>query len=204
MKELNLINKILEIYDNNTLIIGIDGLGGAGKSTISSKICDILNQKGYNTIVLHIDDFIHPKSVRYNSHYPEWECYYNLQWRYDYLIDKIINPIKNGDDFNQQIELYDKENDTYLLQKFDIPKGSIIIVEGVFLQRKEIKNCFDYTIYIDIPESIRLDRVLKRDLYIGDKQQIINKYSNRYFPAEHNYILECSPCENANYILTDY
>ncbi|MGN1412593.1 MAG: hypothetical protein ACI4WH_08840 [Oscillospiraceae bacterium] len=136
MKELNLINKILEIYDNNTLIIGIDGLGGAGKSTISSKICDILNQKGYNTIVLHIDDFIHPKSIRYNANYPEWECYYNLQWRYDYLIDKIINPIKNGDDFNQQIELYDKENDTYLLQKFDIPKGSIIIVEGVFLQRK--------------------------------------------------------------------
>lgn len=201
MKELNLINKILEIYDNNTLIIGIDGLGGAGKSTISSKISDTLNQKGYNTIVLHIDDFIHPKSVRYNSNYPEWKCYYNLQWRYDYLIDKIINPIKNGSDFNQQIELYDKENDTYLLQELNVPKGSIIIVEGVFLQRKELKNCFDYTIYIDIPENVRLDRVLKRDLYIGDKQQIINKYTNRYFPAEHNYILECSPCENSDYII---
>lgn len=200
----NLINKILEIYNNTTLIIGIDGLGGAGKSTISSKISDTLNQKGYNTIVLHIDDFIHPKSVRYNSNYPEWECYYNLQWRYDYLIDNIINPIRNGNNFNKQIELYNKENDTYILQKFDIPKDSIIIVEGVFLQRKELKNCFDYIIYMDIPENIRLNRVLKRDLYIGNKQQIIDKYNNRYFPAQDYYLKECQPKQNANYILTEY
>lgn len=58
-------------------------------------------------------------------------------------------------------------------------------------------------IYIDIPEEIRLDRVLERDGYIGNKEQIKAKYDNRYFPAEHHYTAVCSPVENADYIIKE-
>lgn len=184
-----------------TLIIGIDGLGGAGKSTISEELCDLLNKENYNVAILHIDDFIYPKAIRYNDNYAEWECYYNLQWRYDYLVNEILNPIKCGTDFKDEIELYNKDNDSYLLSEINVPVGSIVIVEGVFLQRQELKGIFDYMIYIDIPENIRFNRVLERDRYIGNKQQIKSKYENRYFPAEHYYTELCSPSENADYII---
>lgn len=202
MNNLKLIDNIINIYDKNrVLIIGIDGLGGAGKSTISTEICDYLNQNGYDTKLLHIDDFIHDKSIRYDDNYTEWECYYNIQWRYDYLLNKIINPIKIHNEFNQDIELYDKENDTYILQNLKVSKGSILIIEGIFLQRKEINNIFDYIVYIDVPEDTRLNRVLIRDTYIGNYQQILNKYNNRYFRAEHEYIKEYHPYENADYLI---
>ena len=85
--------RIKERYtEGKTLIVGIDGLGGAGKSTVSQKLCGEL-RKEYNVTVLHIDDFIHRREVRYNDSFPQWECYYNLQWRYDYLKDIII-PIR--------------------------------------------------------------------------------------------------------------
>lgn len=186
-----------------TLIIGIDGLGGAGKSTISKKIYNLLTEEKYNVTLLHIDDFIHPRAVRYNDNYAEWECYYNLQWRYDYLMNEVVNPIRNSADFKGEIELYDKDNDTYFLSRTSIPVGSIVIIEGVFLQRQELKGVFDYMIYIDIPEEVRLERVLERDGYIGDKQQIKEKYNNRYFPAEHHYIELCSPNKNADYVIKE-
>lgn len=203
METAGIYEAIKEIHNpDRTVIIGIDGLGGAGKSTVSEILYKKFSDEHYSITVLHIDDFIHRKEIRYNDNYDEWECYYNLQWRYDYLIDEVIDPIKRGA-FNGKIELYDKDNDTYYLNEADIPAGSIVIVEGVFLQREELSGLFDYMIYIDIPEEIRLDRVLERDGYIGDKQQIKVKYDNRYFPAEHYYIETCSPSLNADYVIKE-
>lgn len=193
--------QIKKLHDpNRTVIVGIDGLGGAGKSTVSEELYRLLGEENYSVSVLHIDDFIHPKAVRYNDSYAEWECYYDLQWRYDYLINEVIMPIKRGD-FNSKIELYDKDNDTYYLSETDIPSGSIVIIEGIFLQREELRDAFDFMIYIDIPEEVRLERVLERDGYIGDKEQIKAKYNNRYFPAERHYVKTCSPCDKADCVV---
>lgn len=65
-----------------------------------------------------------------------------------------------------------------------------------------IHTIFDYMIYIDVPDKVRLERVLKRDTYIGDKQQIITKYENRYFPAEHKYMEEYDPKSNADFVMS--
>lgn len=204
METVKIAEQIKNLYNpSRTLIVGIDGLGGAGKSTISEEIYKLLSEENYNITLLHIDDFIHPRAVRYNDNYAEWECYYDLQWNYDYLMNEVVNSIKKGADFNTKVELYDKDNDTYFLSETNVPVGSIVIIEGVFLQRQELKGAFDYMIYIDIPEEIRLNRVLERDGYIGDKEQIKAKYDNRYFPAEHHYIEICSPSENADYIIKE-
>ncbi len=182
-----------------TLIVGIDGLGGAGKSTVSKEIIAVLRSKGYDVALLHIDDFIHPKSIRYNNDFAPWECYYNLQWRYDYLINEVIGALKSGESLCKSIELYDKDNDTYLNQSICLKNGGILIIEGIFLQRSELSDIFDYMIYIDVPEKTRLKRVLSRDGYIGDSEQIKEKYESRYFPAERYYVKTCSPAENADY-----
>ena len=203
MEITNIFKQIEKLYNKSkTIIVGIDGLGGAGKSTISELLFNRFNEK-YNITVLHIDDFIHPKVIRYNSNFAEWECYYNLQWRYDYLLDQIIRPLQNGNDFSKKIELYDKVNDTYFLQQIDIPVGSIVIIEGIFLQREELQGVFDYVIYMDISEKTRLIRVLKRDVYIGNEQQIRYKYENRYFPAERFYVKNCNPAEKSDYIIME-
>ena len=193
-------NIINAIASKDIQVIGIDGLGGAGKSTISETICKELENKKYHVILLHIDDFIHVRDVRYNSAYPEWQCYYELQWRFDYFLH-VIEEIKNSKKGYIDIELYDKDNDTYCQQRFPLYDNTIVIVEGVFLQRKEFHAIFEYMIYIDVPEKVRLERVLKRDTYIGDEQQIITKYENRYFPAEHKYMEEYYPKSNANFVI---
>ena len=195
----------IESFQNSsrTVLIGIDGLGGAGKSTISGLLEDYFRSKNYPVFVLHVDDFIHPRAVRYNPDVVEWECYYHLQWRYDYLIQNVMKPLRNGQVFNRQIEFYDKENDSYFSRQVTIPVGSIVILEGIFLQREELLGMFDYRIYLDISEETRLQRVLKRDGYIGSQQQIRHKYENRYFPAERIYIRDCNPAAKADYVIRE-
>ena len=76
---------------NQSYIIGIDGLGGSGKTTLAKTLKERTLSP---SCVFHIDDFIHPRKIRYNETVKEWSCYYNLQWRYEYLIEEIILPVK--------------------------------------------------------------------------------------------------------------
>ena len=201
MESKKITDLIISRYNRErTLIVGIDGAGGAGKSTISDTLEKELRSEGYNAAVFHIDDMIHPRAVRYNDDYPQWEQYYYLQWRYDYFMREVISPIREGRSL-EPIELYDKENDSYKTVLSDIPAGSIVIVEGVFLLRSELEGAFDVTVYIDVSKEERLERVLKRHGYIGDSEAILKKYNERYFPAEDHYFEECSPKEKADIII---
>ena len=191
----------MRIIDNkNVAVLGIDGLGGAGKSTISEKICKELENNAIHTILLHIDDFIHTRDIRYNASYPEWQCYYELQWRYDYFIG-IVSRLKSVSNYSHEIELYDKDHDSYFTKSYSVEQKTVLIVEGIFLQRKELQGIFDCMIYIDVPEDVRMSRVLKRDTYIGNEQQIVDKYENRYLPAERHYFKEYCPDRIANFVI---
>lgn len=183
---------------NKAKIIGIDGLGGSGKTTFSK----ILQQRLVHAKLFHLDDFIYPKSIRYDISISEQEAYYNRQWRYDYLIQSILKPLKNGLPINGLIEFYNKENDDYEEKQVMIPAEGMIIVEGVFLQRKELRDYFDAVIFIDVNKEDRLERVLGRDHYIGTQDEILKKYESRYFPAEDRYLEEYDPVHLADRVLS--
>lgn len=192
----------LSAIGKTPLIVGIDGLGGAGKSTLSESLAAALAAQGRPVTLLHIDDFIHQRAVRYRDDVPAWRCYYELQWNYAPLLALIAACRREGM-YSGNVSLYEKETDTYRTQPVDIPAGSIVIVEGVFLQRPALAGLFDYMIYLDIPEEIRLQRVLLRDGYIGDREAIMEKYEQRYFPAERHYVESCRPAETADVVMKE-
>lgn len=121
------------------MIIGIDGLGGAGKTSKAKELQDILNKYGISSEILHIDDFIHPRNIRYVDSIEEWKCYYDLQWRYDY-ISSILKKFKKEETFFEEIEIYNKEADCYDIKILELKPETVLIIEGVFLQKKNLKT----------------------------------------------------------------
>lgn len=180
-------------------MIGIDGNGGAGKTTLAKKIQK--ENPEYQIHIFHLDDFITPRKVRYNHRYEQWYCYYFLQWQYGPLIEKVLLPLSQGKEVHTSLAFYDKEHDTYFEKQVDIETSDIVIVEGVFLQRKELSEFFDYIIYIDISQEKQLERVVQRDTYIGEKDEILRKYLERYIPAEKYYMDEYQPKDKADEII---
>jgi len=183
-------------HANCSTIIGIDGLGGSGKTMYAYK----LQKQLEGSMILHLDEFVHKKEVRYNKNYEEWYCYYHLQWRYDYLIQKLLLPLKTGLGVNETIEVYSRETDRYILRKIEIPVGTTVIVEGVFLQRPELRPYFESVIYLELDKETRLKRISDRDIYMGNRKEIALKYEQRYFPAEEKYLEQCNPLALADVV----
>jgi uridine kinase len=85
-----------DLPPGRSAVIGLDGLGGAGKTTRARELAEALTRTGRRTAVLHLDDFIHERAVRYNPAHPEWYSYYVLQWRFEELVQEVLQPLRAG------------------------------------------------------------------------------------------------------------
>src|SRR5699024_11679349 len=110
-----------------------------------------LEMRDMHVVLLHMDDFIHPKRIRYNREKAEWFCYYNIQWRYDYMIESIFTPLHSGRSIHHTIECYDKVNDSYCNKRIHITKDTVLIIEGVFIQCTFISTIYNFFLFLTIP-----------------------------------------------------
>src|SRR5690606_36107159 len=163
----NLIRQISEEYEKHIekrpYIVAIDGLSGAGKTTLVKQLKRILE----NVVVIHIDDHIVEKSKRYNTGHEQWFEYYQLQWDTKFLKEQLFLKIRQNVP-SLKLPLYQKEEDTHLDQTINLSDCSIVIIEGIFLLRDEWKSFYDYIVFLDGPKDIRYERVIQRDTYMGD------------------------------------
>lgn len=187
---------------NRSIVVGIDGLGGSGKTSLAKELSRDLNVKNIDMVIIHIDDYIVERNKRYQTGHPEWYEYYHLQWDTEMLRNELFQELHTNCS-ELTLPLYDKQNDSISIKDITVNPQSVILIEGIFLQRKEWRKYLDFVIYLDCPRELRMERVLKRDSYIGDYQARLNKYKKRYWIAEEHYLNIENPHKGADIILND-
>jgi len=193
--------KLLKTHDKNEpFILGIDGLSGAGKSTFANNLKNELSKKGIEGLLIQIDDHIVQRSKRYDTGYEEWYEYYFLQWDIEKLAEKLFLCLKENE-HSINLPFYDKTHDQIQNRVLSLSNYNLIIIEGVFLQRTEWRQFFDYLIYLNCNKETRYDRVRKRDTYLGNETEIIKKYKRRYWKGEEYYLKNENPISKANLVI---
>ncbi|WP_420489765.1 kinase [Neobacillus drentensis] len=187
-----IVSKIPKLEEGKRFIIGIDGLSRSGKTTLVKHLSHMLTEEKLPFYVFHIDDHIVERNRRYNTGHEEWFEYYQLQWDIQGLRDQLFEKIKGAQSFN--LSFYQDESDTQVTKQITLPDSCVVIIEGVFLQRKEWSNYYDFLLYLDCP---REKRFLRES---SSTQKNIEKFKNRYWKAEEFYLGTERPMRRANMV----
>ncbi|UKS63572.1 uridine kinase [Rossellomorea marisflavi] len=193
-----MIQSLVKRHSHGRTMIGIDGLGGSGKTSLAQRIHGNLLTGPRQTVLIHLDDHIVPSCYRYDTGRPQWQEYYKLQWDVGgprhIFFDLLTSP-----HLLFHVPFYDKHSDSIVQKQLDIEEDAVVLVEGVFLQRPERIEYFDAVIFVDCPFHTRKHRVTSRDGYLGDEAAILKAYENRYWPAEDYYMTSIRPREQATF-----
>lgn len=170
---------------HQSLILGIDGGGGAGKSTLARK----LQELGKNVTVVHTDDFYRPSVERKQVDPME----VGGNWDWERIREQVLTPINN--DLNGRYQEYDWRIDQ-MTDWHNVPTGSLVIIEGCYSIRKELADLYDFRIWVESPKSLRLNRGIERD---GEASRHL--WEDLWLPGEEHYIKVQQPTRYADLVV---
>jgi phosphoglycolate phosphatase-like HAD superfamily hydrolase/uridine kinase len=181
---------------NQPFIIGINGIDCSGKTTFAKALGSYLKSKGHPTQMIAIDDFLYPKAIRYAGT-DQADNYYNKSFNIELLIDNLLKAAREKGRVSAELTSLTVETDKFdRVNSYTIKPETIVILEGVFLFRKELAPFFDYKVYLDIPFRESKQRAQIRDSKVG-----FSKYDEKYLPGQARYIQQYNPATQANMVI---
>jgi len=124
--------------------VGIDGGGGAGKSTLAGALAEARG----DVRVLHLDDVFlstvgGPESVDVAR-----------------LRREALEPLATGRPARfRRFEWWGEQ----LAEEHVVEPGRVVVVEGVFALQPDLRGIYDVTAWVETDEALRLARGLDRD-----------------------------------------
>jgi uridine kinase len=141
--------------EGKRLFVAIDGGAGAGKSMLARGIHDHLK----SVSILRTDDFFRPLNEHSITRMPA-EKLYELYFPWQRMRDEALIPLRRGE--TAKYQRYDWSTDR-LLDWVSVAPAEIVLVEGVYSGRPELRPMLDAVIFVEARRDERLRRVLARD-----------------------------------------
>jgi uridine kinase len=156
--------------------IGIDGVDGAGKTSLAEEIAQLLTKRARPCVRVSLDFFEQPPAERYARGELSAEGYY--------------------------LDAFDVERLRAHVLSLDGPREVVVVVDGIFLQRPELADLWDATVWVEADLGAAAERALQRDrVRIDSVEAELERYRLRYLPAQRRYMEEERPHERATFVL---
>jgi uridine kinase len=167
---------MFEIGSSRSLLLGIAGGTGSGKTTLASKIRDALGAS--STLISH--DWYYLDRTGYTPEQREAINYDEPAALDNGLLCEHLDELRQS----RPVECpqYDFTTHTRRAETRPIPARHVVVVEGILLFAvPELRDRFDLRLYVDTDDDIRLMRRLRRDLV--DRGRDLPSVEQQYFKS---------------------
>jgi uridine kinase len=189
-----LADEILHNYGKGRVIIAVDGLDGAGKTRFADALAEQLGIGHRAVFRASIDDFHWPRTRRYARGRDSAEGFYLDSYDYETFKRVLVGPFRTGWIGSFVLRAFDLKRDVPFEPVWSSgPKDAILIVDGIFLNRPELRGLWNYSIWLEVDPTVTAERMLERD---GEGAS-----AERYTGGQALYLKESRPKELATAIV---
>ncbi len=166
------------------LVVGMTGPDASGKSQLAEAVRREVEDGGEQVVVVHVDDFHHPRAHRYAGHLPEPDKYLEQSIDVDRLVDEVLAPLRRDGSLHHRLHHLDITADTWTVERrYDVGADTLVLVEGVFLMQPRLRELLDRVVYLDVDDEVLVQRGTLRDREIhGSAAE--SKFRDKYLPAQ--------------------
>lgn len=171
---------------NKTLLIGISGGTGSGKSTVTKKLVELIKKE--NVAVIEEDSYYKDQS---NISFEERvKTNYDHPFAFDNkLLIEHLKDLKSGKSIEKPLydfELHNRKKETLLVEAKEV-----VILEGILiLSEEEIRDLLDIKVFVDTDSDVRIIRRILRDIKERGRSldSVIYQYMKTVRPAHLQFI----------------
>ena len=171
--------------EQRPLLVCVDGLTGAGKTTLAEALRSHLQTTGTPAFRISVDDFHNPRSVRHSLGRLSAQGYYLHSHDYEKLRRFVIDPARGSGAYCSIVpRAFDLTADREVYaQPLSIKAPAVIVVEGSFMLRESLRAVWDFTIFVSASRAVAVSRVARRDQSLFVSQDAAAIISERYHGA---------------------
>lgn len=139
-------------------VIAIDGRSGAGKSTLAEALAERLG-----ALILSGDDFF-AGGVEVRTDTPDELAEACIDWR---NLRQVLTDLLSSGEASYRPFDWDAFDGSKRQEPVRVDLRQVVIVEGVYSARPELRDLLDMLVLVDIPDDLRMVRLLQREGEIG-------------------------------------
>lgn len=166
-------------------------MDGAGKTHFADELAELLRASGRPTIRASVDGFHHRKAIRHRKGRASPEGFFRDSYDYDQLKAALLDPLSPGGTGRYRVAVFDHRADKPI-QTPELPAspGDILILDGIFLHRSELRAYWDYSIFLEVAFAVSIPRGAQRGEGSPDPVAPENR---RYVEGQKLYLRVCEP-----------
>ena len=180
------------------LLVGIDGVDGAGKTVFADELAGIL-QAEVAVVRASVDGFHQPAAARHRRGRGSPEGFFLDSYDYVSLRQLLLDPLRGEAPHEIVRASYDVHREQPVERAVEsVPADAVLIFDGIFLHREELRGYWDLSVFLDVPFEISIPRGAARGYGDPDPAAPSN---HRYLNGQRLYLQRCQPAQLATIVV---
>lgn len=167
-----------------SMLVGISGIDGSGKGYLTARLDALLRDRGVRTAPINVDGWLNLPSKRFDPARPAAH-FYESGIRFGAMFSQLVIPLRDSRSMRLTAALADSTNiERFFHHEYRFDDVDVILLEGVFLFRREFRDAFDLALWIDCSFETALERVIARNQEGLSVEELIRDYDTIYYAAQ--------------------
>ena len=196
----DLAERVVALRPGERVAVAVDGFDGAGKTVLADQLAEVIGalDGARDLLRVSIDGFHRPRAQRIaRGRGPE--TFYEDSYDYDAFRRVVVEPFRRGEPVTPAVNDVDAD-EPVRPDPVTVGPDTVLLVDGIFLQRPELADVWDATVWVDVPFTVSVPRGNARfgDGHDPDPEAEPN---HRYVGGQRLYLAAADPRSRATWVL---